>query len=229
MNKIITLAAFIAFSTSIWSQNIINGNDPTHIADGMGIYYDSIIVLGFSPDSNIAYLEYHNGDAIAYWTLSVKSLVTDEVLFHNNWNDDGYIYESADYKILLDKESEYLKSIYSKFNISFSPDIKISSFPIISTDNRYNAELIKTDIPTIEYLEQMGLQSSSVDILVSSSFGNKTIGSYEQHKNSKVFGYIKSPFEERIAVFILKASLGFEASTSHSFLIYGCSLKYGFE
>lgn len=227
--KKILLVLLISFTTLLWTQDIINGNIPTYVNEGLGTYYDSLVPLGFSREGNFAFLKYYNGDAIAYWSLSVRSLVTDEVLYYQDWSEDGYLYDSPDFKTLLDSEKEFLESIYFKYDIEFSDKIQLSKFPYKMNNSEIDVTLTTEELPTDEYLQTMGLKNSKVDVIVSNGIGSKKIGSYEQHKNSVVFGFIKSPFENRVAVLILKASLGFEGSTAHSFHIYGCNLEYGFK
>lgn len=230
MKKHYLFLFIILISFKSWSQTIIKGNEPTYVSSGMGIHYNSIVPLGFSPDGNFAYLEYYNGDAIAFWALKIKSIITDDILYYQDWNgDEGYLYDSEDFNDLLSNESEFLTSIYFTYNIDKNTDLTLSRFPYDSNEDSYDVDLLLEVLPTGEYLEAMGLKESKVQIKVSNNNGSKIIGVYEQHMKSSVIGCIKSPFEERIVVLILKGNLGFEGSTEHSFGIYGCSLEYGFK
>lgn len=211
--KKILLIIFTLLSLSLWSLD----------------YYDTIIPLGFSKDGNFTYLRFKNGDAISFWSLNVKSLVTDELLYYNDWDSNGYRYDQSDFNTVLSEEADLISSIFLKYSIEGSISLNISTFPLLNKNSEFNVSLLREEGEIDEYLQTMGLKKSKVKVVVTKDSGEKIIGSFEEHMESTVFGYIKSPYEERIAVLILRPSIGFEGSKAHTYLIFGSSLDHGFK
>ena len=185
--------------------------------------------IGFAPASKIALLSSQEKDGTGYRsiTLYIQDLVTDEVLWAlaktSEDNEDYYKKDGA--KEFIQNNAEEIDNTLKTYGIKimtplYAPlpyekgDIYLEASANIAP--HANLEEIR---PIIDY-----------SIIAQNQKGQKkTIATQKDvyAYNVYVCGYIKSPYEERIALVLATESFGFEGSDME-YSILGCDAINGF-
>lgn len=189
----------------------------------------NVYVLGISPDGKIAWCEnrFIDGKGSYNFKLSIIDLVSDEVLETFELELDDGNDELSMIKAFIDEKSEEVLNAFTQYNIQ-SVKTEVLAFPAEIGDSTYNANLTVKDTGKLLY-DFLKLTEVTCSIEKSGA-GKKTVSSQKEVavEDAIIGGYIKSPFEDRIAVIITEAHYGFEGFDTY-FTISGCDLTKNFK
>ena len=163
--------------------------------------------IGFSKKSHFAYIiyKYHLGLDGGLYKFTILDLVKDIEV-------ESYTF--------LDKNKKKILSDIKKYAIIKKKNIKVHRFPLKWKRDVYKA-----------FAE--GKENNCIVTLYSKKRGEKTISAFDCNysyagKEPSIFGYIKSPYENRIIV-VVNYWDRWEMSTSESFKLVGSHLTVGFK
>ncbi|HEY9058941.1 MAG TPA: hypothetical protein VIO64_00325 [Pseudobacteroides sp.] len=216
----------------------------TDEAYGDKTYFDLMFApIGWSKDGKFAYITgiYGGGagnDETGYFRWVIQDMVTDKYLWQSERGlEEGLPMELRD----SNKDTEIFKWVYSnlrvkykeyldKYGIIIHTDLKVSSFPLEYNNNKYTAS-----IADISYGDMYGTPNiiTKYKVLVNRNGINKTFSEYKNQNdmflNVQIGGYIKSPYEPRVALVLSSVTRGWEGAphpVKSSFV--GCHLEIGY-
>ena len=194
---------------------------------------NEIYVLGWSKDGKMAYLENRciEGRGGHDLLFTILDLVEDETVFNKkvSWYDDDDDGESPEKGMSF---SDCIKNNSAEFNnelkkngIILSPS-KVMSFPFVdSKKNRYDFDITVIRKGIGEY----NLIHMTYEIIARKNKNYKILNRVENKICSYALptGYLKSPYENRIALIVASSEFVFEGD--EVFVnFYGCNLNAGF-
>lgn len=231
------------------SMNLIEDN----IQDFSIQHIHDIYPIGWSDDGKFAYIQHRHWDESNNhsYRLIIQSMVTDNIIWENDYFNVFRLIEDANYeqyeklqKIYFDVltpefyyqyKKDEIDAALKKYNIIQIEPSFIQGFPITTTSSVIDIHL--NELAKEELREDMkGLnffRSYTYNIEVSNNNENKIIHSNhlerEEVIGSQIVGYLKSPFEDRIAVIV--AYFHWDRHLTHyvRFEVVGCDISYGFK
>lgn len=247
MKKLFILLLSLLITSQAFSQDIrkINLKDYLLSSKSTSIFYEDkeaefiapcypeIYILGWSKDGKFAFMENRGieGRGGCDLIFTILDLVKDSVEYTKviRWyDDDGYgdnpkkaltleqcIAVNAD---TFNKELEKAKIILKPAQMQLLP----------ATDNKGNKIDFKIDVIKKE-IGEYNLDYMTYEIKALKGNVSKTVNLVKQMEctHAKVTGYIKSPYEDRVAVIVATSQFVWEGY--EVFLdFYGCNLKVGF-
>lgn len=238
------LFTFQIFSLSISEFDIVQNKIPQKITDNFlhkceynqkdDYYSDSariyvtklgLYILGWSKDGKIAYFEeqnlYPKGPYLYFYIFNT---VTDKKEITLEFTD--YIYESESYiNKYVSNKAKLFDDILKKYKINLLK-IKYNEFPVKTSDSN-----VFIDIDYIKQ-EEIGFvsQINTYNIQAVKDNKIKTLHTENEKNCNRVIpvGYVKSPYENRIAAIVIHSRYTFEESEMFVSL-YGCNLNKGFK
>jgi hypothetical protein len=201
---------------------------------------ESFFPIGWSKDGKFAfYTEPVDEACHCYFAeLYILDLKNDKILWSINYNSD-FLDEAKKEKrpysleTLWQSKRELFSENLNKHQIEPQGRLAVLSFPLT-----YNGDRLSTNMSIVENPDEesrpYGVVRKATLQLRSKRSGKKTLSekSYAEAMplDVRVLGYIKSPFEERIAVVLLEVFRGYEGPphTGH-IKIVGASLNTGFK
>ena len=188
--------------------------------------FPDLYVLGFSVDGKIAWVSkvFNEGAGFESLEFNIQDIVTDKNIFSIRTNSEE-INGSLETFINL-KNKEILSALQNhKINLS---DVKLKSLPSTIGDGKFNVEITDYENDSEYFME--GSSVSYKCVASKEGVGQKTLysktDSYIYH--AYVCGYLKNPYENRIAVIIAEECVGFEGKDMR-FIITGCDLTKGYK
>ena len=207
---------------------------------GQELIVERFYPIGWASDGKFAYYVEPGDEACGCYfaKLIIKDLKTDAVL----WQFD---YDSSDLEDTMKARTpqslaalwRYKRDLFNsklrEHNIKAQGAFALQSFPL-----NYEGDQLTTDLKTKETGQDQayGIISNAVLQLSSKRKGKKTIfeKTYKEDDpmplDMKVLGYLKSPFEPRIAVVLVDVLRGYEGPPHVTHVqIIGSSLDTGFK
>jgi hypothetical protein len=237
--------AFYRAPAEVRLQSLIRRRFPSFYGGrpGQELIVERFYPIGWSRDGKLAYYVEPGDEACGCYfaKLIIKDLKSDKVL----WQFD---YDSSDLQDTMKNRTpeslaalwRYKRDLFNsklrEHNIVAPARFALSMFPAIYEGDQLTADL-KTKEATREEQEQsLGVIKSALLQLSSKRKGRKTI--FEQTYKTdeslpldmKVLGYLKSPFEPRVAVVMAEVWRGYEGPphTTHTTVV-GSTLDTGFK
>lgn len=207
--------------------------------------FNSLHVVGWSRDSKFCYATFNNNPLSrtdpemsygAEFHFTIQDMKTDKVV----WRFDKFV-EGPHY---VESEVGYVSwecgDVWNDFHDQFAP--KIRSYGIIPCEPPYLAQRFpaQTSLGEMDcrivaeryYGEEYFREFIRYRVQVHVPGGTKVIyrATNSNIVDAKVFGYLKSPYEDRIAVIILEASQFNEDDIAQYVkpVVIGCSLDTGY-
>ena len=201
--------------------------------------------LGWSKDSKFAYILVPALEARSSAVFRIQDMITDKVLFEKIYREgsDGYPNDlPIDLKKLVRNKGEVAHSL-NKYHINGYDD-KLRWFPIKHL--KKGIEGIDYDLKTVheinhDFWHQQFLSRVNVDLylynitedgqkkIATKTIFDKKVDLKSLQYGTMVVGYLKSPFEERIAIVMIYFRRGWEGPPhTTSFELVGASLSKGF-
>lgn len=201
----------------------------------LNIYKENndIYILGWSKDGKMAYIENRSieGRGGHDFYFIILDLVEDSVIYKQKkkWYDDDNYGETPE-KALTFKQciilfSNEINKQLNNFKIIVQP-CKFQTLPVM--DKKGNEVTFKIDIFKKD-IDKFNLMQMSYKIYVFKNNKSKLVASVENKRSEyvKTTGFIKSPYEDRIALVVANAEYVFEGD--EVFVnFYGCNLSVGF-
>lgn len=201
----------------------------------LNIYKENndIYILGWSKDGKMAYIENRSieGRGGHDFYFIILDLVEDSVIYKQKkkWYDDDN-YGDTPEKALTFKQciilfSNEINKQLNNFKIIVQP-CKFQTLPVM--DKKGNEVTFKIDILKKD-IDKFNLMQMSYKIYVFKNNKSKLVASVENKRSEyvKTTGFIKSPYEDRIALVVANAEYVFEGD--EVFVnFYGCNLSVGF-
>ena len=201
----------------------------------LNIYKENndIYILGWSKDGKMAYIENRSieGRGGHDFYFIILDLVEDSVIYKQKkkWYDDDNYGETPE-KALTFKQciilfSNEINKQLNNFKIIVQP-CKFQTLPVM--DKKGNEVTFKIDILKKD-IDKFNLMQMSYKIYVFKNNKSKLVASVENKRSEyvKTTGFIKSPYEDRIALVVANAEYVFEGD--EVFVnFYGCNLSVGF-
>ncbi len=215
-SKIVKTEKFLISGTSETAE-YENGNYSSR--------YSNFYVLGFSRDGKILFSEKRAVEGRGGYDISftVQDLVTDEILW--NITDKSFGEDSSDFtmKDVVKVHLEELASAVKKYKV-LDADFSFSFPPY--TDYGKNIDF-KMSVKNTEQKEFDFLDIIEYKLTAKSGEKEKIISSERVTAfDAYICGYIKNPYEDRVAVIIAETKYTFEQSEPF-YKIIGCSLTDG--
>ena len=196
--------------------------------------------LGWSKDSKFAYILVPALEARSSAVFRIQDMITDKILFEKIYREglDGYPNDlPIDLKKLVENKGQVAHYLH-KYRIK-GDDHKLRCFPIKLLKQEIDYDL-KTVYEINHYFgHQQFLSRVNIDLYSNTVDGQKKIATKtifdkkidlkSLYYGTMVVGYLKSPFEERIAIVVIYFRRGWEGSPHvTSFELVGASLSKGF-
>lgn len=248
MKKIILMLLVLVASINLFAQDLRKINIDDYKLDAkitsilmnetknmyLHIYQENneIYVLGWSKDGKIAYVERRLIDGRGGHDLlfTILDLVEDETIYTKTikWYDDDDEESPVaplTFKECLNKNAVEFNKELAKNKILLEP-VRVLPFP--AADSRKNA--INFEIKMIKKeVNDFGLEEMSYNIVAKKNNESKIVSKITDKVCSFVMptGYLKSPYENRIALIVADAEFVYEGC--EVFVnFYGCNVNSGF-
>lgn len=201
------------------------------------------VPLGWSKDGKFAYmLSRDPGGAgyeeVGFFRWVIIDLNTDKILWEskrglepglpksilNSYDQNkafGWIYPN-----LLPKYQKY----FNQYKIIIQPTLKLQSFPVVYNNVKYYAAI--KDVSRVTKYDFPGI-IGRYRLVVTKSGKSKTVSQYVNPNqlvlDAQVVGYLKSPYEPRIAIAVGQIHRGWEGPPNPvEIVLSGCRLDKGF-
>lgn len=250
MKKSIFIILLVLISYNVYSQDLTTINlekykldsritsvlvEETKDSRDFYIYQENnkIYVLGWSNDGKLAFIENRGIDGRGGHDLhfTIQDMIEDENVYYKKikWYDDDNYGENPELKQTFEEcirnNSKEFNSELKKYKINLNP-VKVEIFPVIDKNG--------TDIDfkianTKEYIGEFSLPHMDYEIIAIKNNKYKLLSKIENKMCDYVIptAYIKSPYEDRIALIVANAEYVFEGR--EVFInFYGCNLNSGF-
>lgn len=192
-----------------------------------------IYILGWSKDGKFAFMENRGIDGRGGCDLifTILDLVKDSVEYTKviKWYDDDEYGDNPKKALTLEQciavNADTFNKELEKAKIILKP-AQMHLLP--ATDNKGNKIDFKIDVIKKE-IGEYNLDYMTYEIKAVKGNASKTVNLVKQMEctHAKVTGYIKSPYEDRVAVIVATSQYVWEGY--EVFLdFYGCNLKVGF-
>ncbi len=195
------------------------------------IIYDhsDIYFLGFSSDGKLAYIyeQFLEGKGCTDVYVFIQDLVTDKILWQlDNLDNEGFDDLESTTVSFIKKNAKTINEAFVKYNIQQS-DCSYKMLPYTNNGESINIEVQITDTGKLfhEYLKIIDYSC----IAVNNKKQKKTLSSKKDEVIEDVFvcGYVKNPYEDRLAIVIAEQRYGFEGCDIH-YHVLGCAINSGF-
>lgn len=203
--------------------------------ESLNIYQENndIYVLGWSKDGKMAYIENRaiDGRGGHDFYFTIIDLVEDKIThqLEKRWYDDDNYGDSPEKALTFTQcikaYSNEMNTQLKKNNIIMKP-CKFQNFP--ATDSKGNEVTFNVKVLKKE-LGEFNLMYMSYEIYAEKNNQSKRISSINNKQSEivKPTGFIKSPYEDRVALVVADAEYVFEGN--EVFInFYGCNLSSGF-
>lgn len=204
----------------------------TYFEKDENLIHERIYPIGWSEDGDFAYVSLPPDEACGclFFDVIIQNMVTDQILWHLKYNDEGEgdNLQSAWWK----HKNDIIKNLKEN-KIIPKNRIKLLNFPYTMNnttfDKKYDIEYTVDADFGFDVVKQQKLTVIADDTKSKTIF-NYTEDDYSMLLHSEVLGFLKSPFEERIAIIMLNKQRGYEGPPHTVHLKFsGCSLTDGFE
>ncbi len=232
----ISLLVFLPVSVTA-QINIKYNIKPVENPVSENLISDRLYPLGFSPNSLFAYISIstEDGKGCFVWRFVVVNLINDKTVRQIKWESEdlksggNFIDFNGQYK----SHKEKILSILQTYKINTESIPVLQPFPLQTGKDNIVTGLIRGQPE-----EKDNITETSISLqVVSKKKGFKIIGSVKEVfmgipliSNSKIKGFIKSPFEPRIVVIIEQEHRGFDGPPNIiRFKSFGSSINKGFK
>jgi hypothetical protein len=174
--------------------------------------------LGFSPAGAFASLAYQHDDVVPGWIFTIQSLVDDRTLATVTWKDpEG---EKPSREAFLARERAQIDAALQAHGIVVAPQPAPSPFPLQLPDG-----------DALHVSQEQGPQDDYPHVpirtwLHSQRHGKKRVDA-RTAADSAVVGYLRSPFEERVALLLVVWEPAFEGTVNCRIRAVGAHLSTG--
>ena len=250
MKKSICIFLFVLISFNLYSQDLTKINikeykldtritstlvEETKNSKSLNIYQENnlIYVLGWSKNGKIAFIENRGIDGRGGHDLhfTIQDMVEDVKVYYKRikWYDNDNYGENPElaqtFEECIKTNSKEFNSELKKYKIILNP-VKVEYLPITDKNG------IKIDFKIVnskEYIGEFSLLHMDYEIIAIKNIKYKLLSKIENKMCEYVMptAYIKSPYEDRIALIVADAEYVFEGE--EVFInFYGCNLNSGF-
>lgn len=175
-----------------------------------------IISLGFSSDGKFAYVIEPADEACGcyFFDFIIQDLNTDKLVFKKHFEIQEDLGEAVtdDWKTIWQKHGALFMAQMAANNIVLKPT-EITYFPAKINSNSYSVEIAQTKGPDAD-MEEWNVVKEAKIWFWKNQAEKKAIATFQYQQgyvlNFKAGGYFKSPYEDRIAVVILREDRGWE-------------------
>lgn len=250
MKKIIFVFLLVLFSMNLYSQDLKKNKieeyklnpvitslfvEETKDDKNLNIYgqNNDIYVLGWSKDGKMAFINNKSVDGRGGHDLyfTIQDMVEDENVYYKEirWYDNDDYGENPELaqtfeECIINNSQEFNKAL-KKNKIILKP-VKTELLPAVDKNgNQINFKIINQK----EYIGDFGLQHMDYEIIAIKNEKHKTVSKINNKLCCGVMptAYIKSPYEDRIALIVANAEYVFEGEEVFA-NFYGCHLSSGF-
>lgn len=215
--------------------------DKSKLQQGDNLYMDLMFApIGWSKDGKFAYITGIDGsgagnEEIGFYRWTIQDMVTDKCLWQSEHklekdmprefiDTDDYI---ARFKWVFDNMTKEYKTDLDKYGISIDTGLQLSTFPLNYDNSNYKASLTdfgyeeKYDIPDV---------ISKYKVIVEKDGSPRIFSEYKNkddlYLDAQIAGYVKSPYEPRVAVALCRIQRGWEGPPHPIYFSFvGCHLK----
>ena len=250
MKKSIFIFLLVLISFNLYSQDLTKINikeykldskitsilvEETKVTKPLNIYQENnfIYVLGWSKDGKLAFILNKGVDGRGGCDLyfTIQDMVEDVKVYYKriNWYDNDNYGENPElaqtFEECIKNNSKEFNSELKKYKIILNP-VKVEYLPITDKNG------IKIDFKIVnskEYIGEFSLPHMDYEIIAIKNNKYKLLSKIENKMCEYVMptAYIKSPYEDRIALIVADAEYVFEGE--EVFInFYGCNLNSGF-
>ncbi len=250
MKKSISVFLFLLLSLNLYSQDLTKINIEEYKLDSkitstltakiqdtvpFQIYQENnlIYVLGWSKDGKLAFIENRGIDGRGGNDLhfTIQDMVEDVNVYYKKikWYDNDNYGENPElaqtFEECIKNNSQDFTSQLKKYKIIFAP-VKVEFLPAADKNgNKIDFKIINSK----EYIGEFGLAHMDYEIIAIKNNKYKLLSKIENKLCDYVMptAYIKSPYEDRIALVVANAEYVFEGREVFV-KFYGCNLNTGF-
>lgn len=195
--------------------------------------YEKIYPIGWSKDGHFAYAIEPIDEAagIYFFNLIIRNMISGKDVFV--WEQDDDERETGSVKEMWKENSMLFAQKLNEYKIIPQSDIKLLGTEFQAMGNKYKVT-IENKMETEPDFGFEVVKTTNI-FLKSPELGSKQIYSYTENDfnicmGRIVQGVIKSPFENRIAVFVRAEERGFEGPPNLiKTLLVGCDLERSFK
>ena len=198
------------------------------------LLHAQLLPVGFSPDGKLAVLHLPPDEAIGcfLWSFQIINLVDDKIVASTHWEHDDCA-EITDLTTLWATRHGDLKRLMDAHSITPAP-LSLRTFPLQHDSRpvdawlraqppRVSPEEETFDVPVSVMIGQIGREKSVGSVSISAAYALPLTWGHE------VVGYLKSPYEDRLAVIVRGEQRGWEGPPNIEVVhIFGASLSSGF-
>lgn len=236
LSILVTLCYSICFDqyNAVTAQEIISHNKDAlifniGIGQGLGMDVGDFTAVGFSKDGKFAWIKQHpQGESdFIYYRYYIQDLVTDNILWQAPYEYDPTLPDSTQAKGL-----DSLKVIFQD---------KLAAYGITKNSLKQLKPPVVTRFDTLDViftkeavLSDLGEALGEITITVRSKLkGDKQVyhkkfgGELPWFVDIALSGYIRSPYEDRVALIIRKMDWGFEGIRYVNYDVVGVHLRAG--
>lgn len=232
MRKCLLLILIVLISGSFVSANNSANMYPKiyHSKDFAGrsdadYYMDLMFApVGWSKDGKFAYItEIDPGgawyDVTGFFRWVIQDTVTDKIL----WQSEGGLEKGLPEDLLMSEDKEQIfkwvfpnmskryQPYFKKYGIILNTNLELSSFPLIYKKSNYQGSIIDVYRETEYEIPDL---ISKYKVILSRNNVKKIVNQYNNNHSAvldvQIAGYIKSPYEPRIAIALVNVCRGWE-------------------
>lgn len=250
MKKSIFIFLLVLISLNLYSQDITKINleeykldsritsilvEETRNTKALNIYQENnlIYVLGWSKDGKIAFIENRGIDGRGGHDLhfTIQDMVEDVNLFYKKieWYDCDNYGENPElaqtFEECIKNNSKEFNSVLKKYKIILNP-VNVEFLPAV---DKKGVSIDFKIANSKEYIGEYGLPHMDYEIIATKNNKYKLLSKIKNKICDYVMptAFIKSPYEDRIALIVADAEYAFEGREVFM-KFYGCNLDFGF-
>ncbi|MBQ9630046.1 MAG: hypothetical protein IJR49_00460 [Treponema sp.] len=188
--------------------------------------HSKLYVLGFSQTGKIAYIEAQNFEGVGefIFLFYIQDLVSDKIFYHFSKAESELEYGKQSVKDFLVANSEEFDKVITQHKIILE-NHNFNEFPFRQNHHVLN---VSADVKDTGRKMHELFQISDYTLTAINEIGKqKTLHLQKDVPVENVFvcGYVKSPFENRLAIIIAEQRFGFEGFDLH-YHIVGSNLSF---
>jgi len=190
--------------------------------------------LGWSRDGKVAYAvvdtpPFRNGLGFSFAIVDAR---TDELLvsYYDHSDQFSDLEDDAPYREVWQRNVRDIATSLEKYAIEPSNETYIEPFPLVRSDDRYDVAIGEWRVDPASQPYRNGVVGYTASI-ASRSRGEKVIARRGQiwATDISALGFVRSPFENRIAIIIAESGNAYGENRFTDFTIIGAHLDVGFE
>lgn len=191
--------------------------------------------IGWSKDGRIAFIEYVSNSAVEFWELNIQSLVNDSIVFSEQIHDSYDLHPNQptiNLAYIWEENKDTFEKALNRYQIIQQDSFLLLPYPIITEHDNLWINVTYTEADLYEDLSYSIEGHLQLDLLLLNTQKSKTIYKGDHlAMGMDLPGYLKSPFEERVAILLATITPGQHFSPPHEvrFQLIGAHLLDGFK